>query len=125
MQKRKVNFESGRFEVIDSPQFSKHTADTQKILQVITETPGLSMGISPMLDKLNIPKSTAYWWMDKYEISIGVKSVHYSSVVEEVGNDEGTFRVVGEGKQRRAMARGKSGVIPALLSTCSQNAEQL
>lgn len=39
-------------------------------------------GLRPILDKVGIPKSTAYWWMEQYEISIGVKKrldVHYSS----------------------------------------------
>jgi hypothetical protein len=31
-------------------------------------------GVSPILDELGIPKSTAYWWMNKYEISIGAKT---------------------------------------------------
>src|SRR5271157_572074 len=26
-------------------------------------------GVSPILDELGIPKSTAYWWMNQYEIS--------------------------------------------------------
>jgi hypothetical protein len=30
-------------------------------------------GVSPILDELGIPKSTAYFWLNKYEISIGVK----------------------------------------------------
>ena len=31
-------------------------------------------GVSPILDELGIPKSSAYYWMNRYEISIGVKS---------------------------------------------------
>jgi hypothetical protein len=31
-------------------------------------------GVSPVLDELGIPKSSAYYWMNRYEISIGVKS---------------------------------------------------
>jgi hypothetical protein len=30
-------------------------------------------GVVPILEKLGIPTSTAYYWMNKYEISIGVK----------------------------------------------------
>jgi hypothetical protein len=30
-------------------------------------------GVSPILEELGIPASTAYFWMSKYEISIGVK----------------------------------------------------
>lgn len=30
-------------------------------------------GVVPILEKLNIPASTAYFWMNKYELSIGVK----------------------------------------------------
>ena len=31
-------------------------------------------GVSPILDELSIPKSTAYYWMNRYEISIGAKA---------------------------------------------------
>ena len=31
-------------------------------------------GVSPILDLLGIPKSTAYWWMNRYEISIGART---------------------------------------------------
>jgi len=31
-------------------------------------------GVSPILDKLGIPKSSAYFWMFRYEVSIGVKT---------------------------------------------------
>jgi hypothetical protein len=31
-------------------------------------------GVVPILEQLGIPASTAYFWMNKYEISIGVKS---------------------------------------------------
>jgi hypothetical protein len=30
-------------------------------------------GVSPILDELGIPKSSAYYWMNRYEISIGAK----------------------------------------------------
>jgi hypothetical protein len=30
-------------------------------------------GVIPILEQLSIPTSTAYFWMNKYEISIGVK----------------------------------------------------
>jgi hypothetical protein len=30
-------------------------------------------GVSPILDELSIPKSSAYYWMNRYEISIGAK----------------------------------------------------
>ena len=30
-------------------------------------------GVSPILEELGIPASTAYFWMNKYEMSIGVK----------------------------------------------------
>ena len=30
-------------------------------------------GVTPILEELGIPTSTAYWWMNKYEISIGAK----------------------------------------------------
>jgi hypothetical protein len=30
-------------------------------------------GLSPILEKVGVPSSTAYWWMDKYEVSIGAK----------------------------------------------------
>ncbi|MGB9072739.1 MAG: AAA family ATPase [Terriglobales bacterium] len=36
------DYDEGTFEVTDSPEFAKRAADTQKLLQVITETPGLS-----------------------------------------------------------------------------------
>ena len=36
------NFDEGTFEVTDSPQFTKRTSDTEKLLQIITQTPGLS-----------------------------------------------------------------------------------
>ena len=36
------NFDEGSFEVTDSPQFTKRTAETGRLLQIITETPGLS-----------------------------------------------------------------------------------
>jgi hypothetical protein len=31
-------------------------------------------GLRPMLDKVGIPRSTAYWWMDRYEVSIGART---------------------------------------------------
>src|SRR5439155_6000623 len=36
------NFDEGTFQVTDSPQFVKRTADNEKLLQIIRETPGLS-----------------------------------------------------------------------------------
>jgi hypothetical protein len=36
------NFEEGTFDVADSPQFTKRTADTDRMLQIIQETPGLT-----------------------------------------------------------------------------------
>ena len=38
----RANFDEGTFEVTDSPQFIKRTADNEKLLQIIRETPGLS-----------------------------------------------------------------------------------
>src|SRR5438045_1625623 len=32
-------------------------------------------GLVQALDELNIPKSTAYFWMNRYEVSIGKKPV--------------------------------------------------
>jgi hypothetical protein len=31
-------------------------------------------GVSPILDELGIPKSSAYFWMFRYEVSIGAKT---------------------------------------------------
>ncbi len=31
-------------------------------------------GIRPMLDQLNIPKSTAYWWRKRYMVSVGLEA---------------------------------------------------
>ena len=36
------NYDEGTFEVIDSPEFTKRESETEKLLQIITETPGLS-----------------------------------------------------------------------------------
>jgi hypothetical protein len=33
-------------------------------------------GVSPILDELGIPKSTAYFWIFKYEVSIGAKTAN-------------------------------------------------
>jgi len=31
-------------------------------------------GLVQLLDELSIPRSTAYWWINRYELSIGVKT---------------------------------------------------
>lgn len=36
------DYDAGTFEVTDSPQFTKRTAEREKLVQIITETPGLS-----------------------------------------------------------------------------------
>ena len=33
-------------------------------------------GVSPILDELGIPKSSAYYWMFRYEVSIGAKTAN-------------------------------------------------
>ena len=30
-------------------------------------------GLRPILDEVGIPKSTAYWWIDRYKESVGIK----------------------------------------------------
>lgn len=53
-------------------------------------------GLGQLLDELSIPKSTAYWWINRYEISIGVKEPkpekerdwYAFSKVAEVRDDE-------------------------------------
>jgi hypothetical protein len=41
-------------------------------------------GVVPILEQLGIPTSTAYFWMNKYEISIGVKPARPTKQTPEV-----------------------------------------
>jgi hypothetical protein len=41
-------------------------------------------GVCAILDKLRIPRSTAYFWMNKYEISIGLKPARPTKETTEV-----------------------------------------
>jgi hypothetical protein len=41
-------------------------------------------GVCAILDKLRIPRSTAYFWMNKYEVSIGMKPARPTKETPEV-----------------------------------------
>jgi len=43
-------------------------------------------GLSPILDAIGIPKSTAYWWIDRYEVSVGLKAAPTPKELEEEDN---------------------------------------
>jgi hypothetical protein len=77
-------FDQGTFEVTDSPQFTKRAADTEKLLQIITETPGLTqngvfqksaMGRNRVIDLLKSGKGT--WWEEREGRDHGHKAMRY------------------------------------------------
>lgn len=44
-------------------------------------------GLVQLLDELSIPKSTAYWWIDRYEVSIGKKKRTLESLMSSESED--------------------------------------
>lgn len=51
-------------------------------------------GIRPILDRCGIPHSTAYWWIDRYKESIGLKAVTRVPTQSGLPILEGTYRVL-------------------------------
>src|SRR5580692_3531354 len=45
-------------------------------------------GLSPILDTIGIPKSTAYWWINRYEVSLGLRAAPTPKELEDT-DDEG------------------------------------
>jgi len=43
-------------------------------------------GICAILHKLGIPRRTAYWWIDRYEVSVGLKAAPTPKELEEEDN---------------------------------------
>ncbi len=44
-------------------------------------------GVSPILDKLEIPKSTAYWWIARYKEAEGIADIEVPDSPEETRHD--------------------------------------
>jgi transposase len=45
-------------------------------------------GVSPILDKLGIPKSTAYWWIARYKEAEGIADIEVPDSPEEIRHEQ-------------------------------------
>ena len=87
------DYDAGTFEVTDSPQFSKRTAESEKLQQIISETPGITqngvflkagMGRNRVIELLKTGKGSL--WEEREERDHGRKSLHYYPVPKKQYN---------------------------------------
>jgi hypothetical protein len=48
---------------------------------------GTGKGLLPILEQVGIPTSTAYWWINRYEVSVGLKAAPTPKELEDEEDD--------------------------------------
>jgi AAA domain-containing protein len=111
------NFDEGTFEVTDSPQFIRRTAECEKLLQIIRETPGLSQNAlyrQAGMKKsrlISLLKESSGLWEERKDGC----SLLYFPVVPKSGNNagnNGTGQVVGGCSSVPSLYKREQGTIP-------------
>ena len=110
------NFETAAFDVTDSPQFTKRTAETQKLLDIITENPGLTQnawwkkcGMMKSRFIALVKENAVTLWREEKDGS----SLRYASLVLKTQNNQENNRT----------GQGLGGCSP-VLSLYRENREQ-
>jgi len=105
------NFEEGSFEVTDSPEFTKRNLDSEKLVVIITETPGITqnavfqksgMGRNRVVQLLKDGRGGL--WEEREERDHGRKTLRYYPVPQRQYNPR--YSGTGQGDM------GCTGVLP-------------